>query len=74
MRIGIFLILSCRCWLITPTIGILDFQIILLRNDYTEIMKHLWKKLNSHPKEWRRIFKSLHAMEYLVKNGAPRTI
>ena len=44
------------------------------RNDYTEIMRHLWKKLNSPPKEWRRIYKTLHAMEYLVKNGAPRCI
>jgi hypothetical protein len=37
-------------------------------------MKHLWTKLNSKPKEWRRIFKALHAMEYLIKNGAPRTV
>jgi hypothetical protein len=37
-------------------------------------MRHLWKKLNSPPKEWRRIYKTLHAMEYLVKNGAPRCI
>lgn len=37
-------------------------------------MTHLWKKLNSKPKEWRRIYKTLHAMEYLIKNGAPRAI
>ena len=37
-------------------------------------MKHLWSKLNSKPKEWRRIFKALHAMEYLIKNGAPRVV
>ena len=37
-------------------------------------MQHLWKKLNAKPREWRRIFKALHAMEYLVKNGAPRCI
>lgn len=37
-------------------------------------MQHLWKKMNSKPREWRRIFKALHAMEYLVKNGAPRCI
>jgi hypothetical protein len=37
-------------------------------------MRHLWKKLNSPPKEWRRIYKTLHAMDYLVKNGAPRCI
>jgi ENTH domain len=37
-------------------------------------MQHLWKKLNAKPKEWRRIFKALNAMEYLSKNGAPRCI
>jgi epsin len=37
-------------------------------------MKHLWSKLESKPKEWRRIFKALNAMDYLVKNGAPRCI
>lgn len=44
------------------------------RADYTVIMKHLWTKLNSKPKEWRRIFKAMHAMEYLIKNGAPRVV
>ena len=38
------------------------------------IMKHLWEKLTLKPKEWRRIAKSLHVMDYLVKNGAPRII
>ena len=37
-------------------------------------MKHLWAKLNSKPKEWRRIFKTLNAMDYLIKNGAPRAV
>jgi epsin len=37
-------------------------------------MKHLWAKLNCNPKEWRRIFKALNCMDYLVKNGAPRCI
>jgi len=37
-------------------------------------MQHLWKKLNSKPKDWRRIYKALHVMEYLIKNGAPRCI
>lgn len=37
-------------------------------------MKHIWNKINSKPKEWRRIYKALHAMEYLIKNGAPRVI
>mmetsp|Transcript_3705 Transcript_3705/g.3635 ORF Transcript_3705/g.3635 Transcript_3705/m.3635 type:complete len:96 (+) Transcript_3705:11-298(+) len=43
-------------------------------NDYNVIMAHLWSKLNSKPRQWRRIYKSLHAMEYLLKNGAPRAI
>lgn len=37
-------------------------------------MKHLWEKLQCKPKEWRRIAKALHVMDYLVKNGAPRVI
>ena len=42
--------------------------------DYTVIMKHLWKKVQSKAKEWRRIFKALNTMDYLVKNGAPRVV
>jgi len=35
----------------------------------------LWDKLNSNkPKEWRRVAKSIHVMDFLVKNGAPRII
>lgn len=37
-------------------------------------MKHLWAKLQLQPKEWRRIFKSLNTMDYLLKNGAPRVV
>ena len=37
-------------------------------------MKHLWDKLQSKPKEWRRIAKAIHVMDYLVKNGAPRVV
>lgn len=43
-------------------------------NDYNVIMKHLWSKLSLKQKEWRKIFKSLHAIDYLLKNGAPRII
>ena len=42
--------------------------------DYNVIMKHLWAKLACKPKEWRRIFKAMSVMDYLVKNGAPRVI
>jgi uncharacterized protein YpuA (DUF1002 family) len=42
--------------------------------DYNVIMKHLWEKVQSKPKEWRRIFKALNTMDYLAKNGAPRVI
>ena len=42
--------------------------------DYTVIMKSLWGKVQSKPKEWRRIFKALNAMDYLSKNGAPRVV
>lgn len=37
-------------------------------------MKHVWATLQSKPKEWRRIAKAIHVMDYLVKNGAPRCI
>jgi len=37
-------------------------------------MKHLWGMLQSKPKEWKRIAKAIHVMDYLVKNGAPRVI
>lgn len=43
-------------------------------NDYNVIMKHLWSKLSLKPKEWRKIFKALHAIDFLLKNGAPRVI
>lgn len=43
-------------------------------NDYTLIMKHLWSKLTLKPKEWRKIFKALHAIDFLLKNGAPRIV
>jgi epsin len=43
-------------------------------NDYNVIMKHLWGKLSLKPKDWRRIFKALHALDYLLKNGAPRIV
>ena len=37
-------------------------------------MKHLWAYLNSKPKEWKKITKVVHVIDYLVKNGAPRVI
>lgn len=37
-------------------------------------MKHLWEKLSLKPKYWRRIYKALYAMEYMIKNGAPRVV
>ena len=35
-------------------------------------MKHLWSKISQNTKEWKKIYKGLHALEFLVKNGAPR--
>lgn len=43
-------------------------------DDYQVIMKHLWEKLTLQPKEWKRIAKAIHVMDYLVKNGAPRVV
>jgi epsin len=42
--------------------------------DYQVIMKHLWTKVQSGPSNYRRIFKALNVMDYLVKNGAPRVV
>jgi len=36
-------------------------------NHYNIIMKHLWAKLSLKPKDWKRIFKALHAMDFLLK-------
>jgi len=75
MRTGTSQTLSCKFWLIIHSIGkIRKSLIFLLRSDYQQIMQHLWKKINSKPKEWRRIFKALNAMDYLCKNGAPRVV
>ena len=35
-------------------------------------MTHLKQKLDVPAFEWRRVLKSLTAMEYLLKNGPPR--
>jgi len=49
-------------------------MIILFRDDYQVIMKHLWSMLQCKPKEWKRIAKTIHVFDYLCKNGAPRII
>ena len=38
------------------------------------IIYHLEDKLQKNPKEWKRMVKALHVLDYLVKNGAPRVI
>ncbi|TNV82238.1 hypothetical protein FGO68_gene17554 [Halteria grandinella] len=40
--------------------------------DYQAIMTHLRAKLDVPAYEWRRILKSLTAVEYILKNGPPR--
>jgi len=37
-------------------------------------MKHLWSKINLQAKDWKKIYKGLHALEFLVRNGAPRIV
>ena len=46
----------------------------MYRDDYQVILKHLWSMLQCKPKEWRRVAKAIHVMDYLVKNGAPRIV
>ncbi len=37
-------------------------------------MKHLWAKAQLSNKEWVKVYKALHAMEFLLRNGAPRIV
>ena len=42
--------------------------------DYNVIMNHLLAKVQSKPKHYHRILKSINALDYLVKNGVPRVV
>ncbi|KFG44404.1 ENTH domain-containing protein, partial [Toxoplasma gondii FOU] len=42
--------------------------------DYLQIMKFLWTALSEPPKKWRRIYKALTLLEYLLKNGCERVV
>ena len=70
MTTGIFRIASCRYLQTTLMTGKAPHS----RNEYNIIMKHLWSKINLNPKEWKKIYKGLHALDFLVKNGAPRIV
>lgn len=37
-------------------------------------MKHIWEVLNYEPKYHTNIFKGLHLMEFMIKNGNTRII
>ena len=37
-------------------------------------MKHLWAKAQLSNKDWIKIYKALHAMEFLLRHGAPRIV
>jgi hypothetical protein len=77
MNHGTSQILNYRFSQTTHTTGKLFIQFsndFSCREDYQVIMKHLWEKLQSKPKEWRRTAKAMHVMDYLVKNGAPRVV
>lgn len=43
-------------------------------SDFTQIMQHIWSRLSSQKKKWRKILKTLNLIEHLVKNGSPRCI
>ncbi|PHJ18196.1 enth domain-containing protein, partial [Cystoisospora suis] len=40
--------------------------------DYMLVLKFLWTALSEPPKKWRKIFKALTLLEYLLKNGNER--
>jgi len=42
--------------------------------DFTQIMQHIWSRLSSQKKKWRKILKTLNLIEHLIKNGSPRCI
>ena len=61
--IGMCLILNCRSLLIIHMTGKLT---VISRNEYNIIMKHLWSKATLGVKEWVKIYKALHAFEFLL--------
>eukprot|EP01071_Lankesteria_metandrocarpae_P005786 Lankesteria_metandrocarpae@DN4129_c0_g1_i1.p1 len=42
--------------------------------DYFTVMRMVWECLADKPSKWRRIFKTLTLLDYLLKNGADRVI
>ena len=43
-------------------------------DDYHEIMRHVWAGLQEKGPKWRRVFKTLTLLEFLIKNGSERVI
>jgi epsin len=41
---------------------------------HRKVMNHIWEKINSKSKEWRRIFKALTLLEHILKYGSERAI
>jgi|LauGreDrversion4_2_1035121.scaffolds.fasta_scaffold161772_1 hypothetical protein len=73
MRTGTFQIQSYRY---LPMLHILGTQlspfIYIYSEHYQKIVDHLLSKLEVAAFEWRRIQKSLTAVEFIMKNGPPR--
>ena len=73
MRIGTLVIPNCKHSLMLPTKSIFVDRILTPYSDnYQNILAHLKQKLEVPAFEWRRVLKSLTAIEYLLKNGPPR--
>eukprot|EP00918_Siedleckia_nematoides_P030340 GHVU01065682.1.p1 GENE.GHVU01065682.1~~GHVU01065682.1.p1 ORF type:complete len:144 (-),score=29.68 GHVU01065682.1:61-492(-) len=41
-------------------------------NDYYVVMKHIWEALNDKPNKWRRLYKALCLLEFVIKLGPER--
>ncbi|KAI3388781.1 hypothetical protein SNEBB_005222 [Seison nebaliae] len=49
-------------------------QLTFSYENYNEVMGMLWKRLFHDKKNWRRIYKALMVLEYLVKNGSEKCV
>ena len=42
--------------------------------DYADIMSVLWSRMEERESKWRRCYKALLVLEFLIRNGSTRVI
>ena len=52
----------------------LTFDFWIYRNNVERVCNFLNLKLESQGPQWRRILKSLAAIEFIIKNGSPQAV